>query len=143
VSENYDDSKSIPNKLFHSEQTNEPDKCYLKDNNNDNCDEIAYPFSKIIKLKHGPEEAPEKKPVQYTADIIVEIKNWDGTVVPIRALLDTGTTSTIILREFVGKGRARTNTKKRTKWKHLEVLSLQIMNPYWISNFQRSAHAKL
>jgi hypothetical protein len=34
-------------------------------------------------------------------------------------LLDTGTTSTIILREFLGKGRARTNTKKRTKWKTL------------------------
>jgi hypothetical protein len=37
----------------------------------------------------------------------------------MRALLDTGTTATIILREFVGKGRARTNTKKRTKWKRL------------------------
>jgi hypothetical protein len=33
--------------------------------------------------------------------------------------MDTGTTSTIILREFLGKGRARTNTKKRTKWKTL------------------------
>jgi hypothetical protein len=37
----------------------------------------------------------------------------------MRALLDTGTTATIILREFVGKGRARTNTKKRTKWRTL------------------------
>jgi hypothetical protein len=58
-------------------------------------------------------------PVHYTADIIVEIKNRDGTVVPMRALLDTGTTATIILREFVGKDRSRTNTKKRTKWKTL------------------------
>jgi hypothetical protein len=40
-------------------------------------------------------------------------------VVPMRALLDTGTTATIILREFVGNGRAHTNTKKRTKWKTL------------------------
>jgi hypothetical protein len=40
-------------------------------------------------------------------------------VVPIRALIDTGTTATIILREFVGKGRDRTNTKKRTKLKTL------------------------
>jgi hypothetical protein len=40
-------------------------------------------------------------------------------VVPMRAFLDTGTTSTIILGEFVGKGRSRTNTKKRTKWKTL------------------------
>jgi hypothetical protein len=38
----------------------------------------------------------------------------------MRTLLDTSTTSTIILREFVGKGRARTNTKKRTKWKTLD-----------------------
>jgi hypothetical protein len=121
VSKNYYDSKSITNKFFHSKQTNEPDKCYLKDTNNDNYDEISYPFSNIIKLKHEPEEAPEKQPVQYTADIIVEIKNRDGTVVPIRALLETGTTSTIILIEFVGKGRARINTKKRTKCKTLGV----------------------
>jgi hypothetical protein len=40
-------------------------------------------------------------------------------VVPMRALLDTGTTDTIILREFVGKGRASTNTNKRTKWEKL------------------------
>jgi hypothetical protein len=117
VSNNDDDSMSITNNLFHFEKTNEPDKCYLKNNNENNNDETSYPFNKIIKLKHEPETAPEKKPVQYTADIIVEIENRDGTVVPMRALLDTGTTATIILREFVGKGRARTNTKKRTKWK--------------------------
>jgi hypothetical protein len=34
-------------------------------------------------------------------------------------LLDTGTTDTIILRECMGKGRAQTNRKKRTKWKTL------------------------
>jgi hypothetical protein len=60
-------------------------------NNYDNdYDELAYPFSKRIKLKHEPEKAQEDVPVQYTADIIVEIKNRDGTVVPMRALLDTG-----------------------------------------------------
>jgi hypothetical protein len=37
----------------------------------------------------------------------------------MRALLDTGTTATFILREFVGKGRARTNTNKRAKCKTL------------------------
>jgi hypothetical protein len=91
-----------------------------EDNNyNNDYDELAYPFSKIIKIKHEPEEAQENVPVQYTADIIVEIKNRDGTVMPIRALLDIGTTATIILRDFVGNGRARTNKKKRTKWKTL------------------------
>jgi hypothetical protein len=37
-----------------------------------------------MKLKNEPEAAPENKPVQYTADIIVEIKNRDGTVTPMR-----------------------------------------------------------
>jgi hypothetical protein len=90
----------------------------IKHNNYSNdYDELAYPFSKRIKLKHEPEKTHDNAPVQYTADIIVEIKNRDGTVVPMRALLDTGTTATIILRAFVGKGRYRTNTKKITKWK--------------------------
>jgi hypothetical protein len=37
----------------------------------------------------------------------------------MRAFLDTGITANIILREFVGKGRARTNMKRRTKWKSI------------------------
>jgi hypothetical protein len=57
VSNNDDDSMSITNNLFHFEQTNEPDECYLNNKNN------VYPFSKRIKLKHDPEAAPEKKPV--------------------------------------------------------------------------------
>jgi hypothetical protein len=119
---NYDgDSTSInsTNNLFHFGQNNMTDKSCLDNNNNNNNDEIAYPFSKIIKIKNEPETDQENKPVQYTADIIVEIKNRDGKGVPMRALLDKGTTATIILREFVGKGRARTNTKKRTPWKTL------------------------
>jgi hypothetical protein len=119
------------------------DKYCLDNNNNYNYDAIAYPFTKRFKLKHEPEAAQENKPVQYTADIIVEIKNRDGKVLPIRALLDTGTTATIILREFVVNGRASTNTKKRTKsGKHLEEHSPQIMNHFWISNSQNSVRAK-
>jgi predicted aspartyl protease len=121
VSENDDDSMSIENtnNLFLFRQTNTPDKSYIKNKKKKNYDEIHYPFSKRIKLIHELEAAQENKPVHYTAYIILEIKNRDGTVVPMRALLDTGTTSTIILREFVAKGRARTNTKKRTKLKTL------------------------
>jgi hypothetical protein len=121
VNKSNDDLKSIndTNTFDYSMQDKITNK-YCEDNNyNNDYDELAYPFSKIIKLKHEPEEAQENIPVQYTAYIIVEIKNRDGTVVPMRGLFDTGTTSTIILREFVGKGRARTHTKKRTKWKTL------------------------
>jgi hypothetical protein len=118
VSNDYDDSMSIESTktLFHFGQNNSTDKSYLDKNYNNNYDEIACPFSNRIKLEHEPEAAQENKPVQYNADIIVEIKNRDGTVVPME-LFDTGTTATIILRESVGKDRARTNTKRRTKWK--------------------------
>jgi hypothetical protein len=56
------------------------DKSGLDNNNNNNNGEIAYPFSKRIKLKHDPEAAEENKTVQYSGDIIVEIKIRDGTV---------------------------------------------------------------
>jgi hypothetical protein len=46
----------------------------MKNINKTNYDEIAYTFSKIIKLKHQPKAATEDNPVQYTDDIIVEIK---------------------------------------------------------------------
>jgi hypothetical protein len=121
VNKSDDDLKSIndTNTCAYSKQNNMTDRSCENNNYNNDYDELAYPFSKRIKLKHEPEEAQENNPVQYTADIIVEIKNRDGTMVPMRDLLDTGTTATIILREFVGKGRVRTNTKKRTKCKTL------------------------
>jgi hypothetical protein len=54
------------------------DKITLKicehNNYKNDYDELAYPFSKRIKLKNEPEKAQENVPVQYTADIIVEIK---------------------------------------------------------------------
>jgi hypothetical protein len=121
VSNGDDDLKSIndTNTFSYSEKNNMTEKTCLGNINNNDNDELAYPFSERIKLKHEPEETQENKPVQYNADIIVEIKNRDGTVGPMTALLDTGSTATIILRYFVGNGRARTNTKKRTKWKTL------------------------
>jgi hypothetical protein len=70
------DSKSIndTNILSYSEQNNMTYKPCFDNNYNNSYDELAYPFSKIIKLKHELEEAQENKPIQYTADIIVEIK---------------------------------------------------------------------
>jgi hypothetical protein len=71
-----DDLKSIndTNTFSYSEQNNMTDKTCSGNNYNNYCDELAYPFSKRIKLKHETEEAQENKPVQYTAEIIVEIK---------------------------------------------------------------------
>jgi hypothetical protein len=121
VIENNDDLISIndTNTCDYSIQNNCTHGSINHNDYSNDYDELDYPFSKRIKLKHEPEKAQENVPVQYTADIIVEIKNRDGTVVPMRALLDTVTTSTFVLRKFVGKCRARTNTRKITKWKTL------------------------
>jgi hypothetical protein len=80
VSNDDDESMSIEstNNLFHFGQNNSTDKSCLDYNKNN--DEIAYPFSRRIILRHEPEAAQENKPVKYTADIIVEIKNREGTV---------------------------------------------------------------
>ena len=45
----------------------------------------------------------KKKNGHLTTEIVGEIVNCDHEVTPIRCLLDTGTTSTIILKPFVNK----------------------------------------
>ena len=53
---------------------------------------------------------------KYTGEVVVEILDRQGNLVPIRALLDTGTTSSILLRDFVRKGRASSYKGKPVKW---------------------------
>jgi hypothetical protein len=59
VNKSDDDLKSIndTNTFAYSKQNNMTDKSCEYNNYNNDYDELAYPFSKRIKLKHGPEEA--------------------------------------------------------------------------------------
>jgi hypothetical protein len=59
VNKSNDDLKSIndTNTFAYSKQNNMTDKSCLGNNYNNDYDELAHPFSKIIKLKHEPEEA--------------------------------------------------------------------------------------
>ena len=54
--------------------------------------------------------------MHYSTEIIVEIEGRDGNLVPVRGLLDTGTSSSIVLRQFVRKERAESYQGKRTEW---------------------------
>jgi hypothetical protein len=76
VNKSDDDLKSIndTNNFAYSKHNNMTEKSCEDNNYNNDYDELAYPFSKRIKLKHEPEEAQENNLVQYTADIIEEIK---------------------------------------------------------------------
>jgi hypothetical protein len=91
VNKSNDDLKSINDTQFfaYSKQNNMNDKSLEENNYNNDYDELPYSFSERQKLEHELEEAQENNPVQYTAAIIVEIKNRDGTVVLMRALMDT------------------------------------------------------
>jgi hypothetical protein len=123
VSKNDHISTSIENtnNVFHFGQDNLPDNTCLGNNTNDDGDEIAYPLNKIIKLKHDAETTQGKETVQYTGDIIVEVKNRYCAVVPMIALIITRTTYTIILRECVQKGRSHTSTEEEKSGKHFQI----------------------
>ena len=64
----------------------------------------------------SPRTFKKSKTGQYCAEIIVEIEDRNGDKVPMRALLDTGTTKSILLRQFVKKGRAKSYKDKPTYW---------------------------
>ena len=50
---------------------------------------------------------------------MVETKDRHGRLVPIRALLDTGTSSTMILRDFVPNDQMGKYKRKQTSWSTL------------------------
>ena len=61
--------------------------------------------------------AKRTKSTHFTPEIIVEIEDRTGKLVPIRTLVDTGTTSTILLQNFIKKGRAHSYKNPiRTIW---------------------------
>ncbi len=69
---------------------------------------------------HVPRPAKRHKKAHYSADVIVEIEDRNGDRVPMRALLDTGTSATIILRDFVTRGKAKAyKSSTTTQWKTL------------------------
>ena len=79
--------------------------------------EYANPFFNRSDVEFR--KAKKAKQTHYSAEIIVEIEDRHGNTVPIRALIDTGTSSSIVLRDFVRKGRAGSYKGKRTKWSTL------------------------
>ena len=45
------------------------------------------------------------------------MQNKNGNLVPVRGLLDTGTSETIVLSEFVKKGSSKSFKGKPVQWK--------------------------
>ena len=71
---------------------------------------------------HSPRGTKRAKKTHLSPEIVVEIEDRKGDLVPIRALLDTGTTATILLKQFVRKGRAKSYKGKvylGTQWEEV------------------------
>ena len=86
-----------------------------KDEYSETSDMIYYTANPI--RNSVAQRAPKRhKSVHYTADIVVEIEDRDGHRVPIRALLDTGTTATLLLKQYVRRGRVSSKKSKIVKW---------------------------
>ena len=90
------------------------------DNNNDSSEKVE-PYSLYPVSLPEPVSASTKKQKQlhYTAEVIVEITNREGTRVPVSALLDTGCTSTIVLKDYVRRGAASSKASKGQEWRTL------------------------
>jgi RNase H-like domain found in reverse transcriptase/Reverse transcriptase (RNA-dependent DNA polymerase)/Retroviral aspartyl protease len=58
------------------------------------------------------------KKTHRTPEIVVEIRDRDGIKKPIRALIDTGTTSMLLLKKFLSKGSPKAyKTPNKTIWR--------------------------
>jgi putative transposase len=95
------------------------------DNSSDNDSERVAPYT--IYTTHlfdniKSMEATNKKRqkvAHYCAEIIVEIVNSKNQIVPIRALLDTGTSETILLKPFIAPNSPKGFEGKPVTWKTL------------------------
>ena len=76
-------------------------------------------YSDSVQIEHCyTNEKPNKrlKPTPQSTEIVGEIKNREGDVRPIRILLDTGTSATIVLKRYVMRGSQRVSRNQKTKW---------------------------
>ena len=77
------------------------------DNNSSNNSYPSYLHTCNAFSQPTSRQAKHNKTEHLSAEVIVQIEDRHGELRPIRALLDTGTSSTIVLRNYVRKGRAK------------------------------------
>jgi hypothetical protein len=109
------DDASANNDAFMSQMRDKLETCHLIDHSSKHSDDYfqAYTFR--------PTEAKSNDVSggHYMAETIIEIENRLGQLVTAQALLDTGTTESIVLRHLVRKGRAHTKKGMPTVWNTL------------------------
>jgi hypothetical protein len=119
MKEKYGDQKK-PKRQVHyessSDSDNDSDK-HSSDKLNLSSLEHTYIFDNYKNM-----EAPTHKLQDfnhYSAEIIVKIVDSKNEIVPIRALLDTGTSETLLLKQFLSPNSPRGYKGTPVKWKTL------------------------
>ncbi len=80
------------------------------------CNTFREPVDGHGRQDKNKNKHKKAKRSHLTPEVVVEIEDRNGDLVPIRALLDTGTTATILLKKFVRKGRAKSYKGKTVSW---------------------------
>jgi hypothetical protein len=90
-------------------------------NNSGNVSDYSLNYTYLFDY-HRNIEAPlhkRQKVEHYSAEIIVEIVDSKNNLVPIRALLDTGTSETILLKHFLSPNSPKGYKGAPVTWKTL------------------------
>jgi hypothetical protein len=118
MKEKYGDQRK-PKHQVHYESSSDSDNDSDKHSSNKLN---LYSLDSYIFDNYKNMEAPMHKlqdATGYSAEIIVEIVDSKNEVVPIRALLDTGTSETILLKQFLSPNSPRGYKGTPVKWKTL------------------------
>jgi hypothetical protein len=102
----------------HSKQDNSDSD---NKNNSDNVSPYSLNYTYLFDY-HRNVVAPlhkRRKVEHYSAEIIVEIVDLKNNLVPIRALLDTGTSETILLKHFLSPNSPKGYKGAPVTWKTL------------------------
>jgi len=95
----------------HSDSESEEQHCNNITSDNE-VSEYSHDYTHSIER-----DSKRPKTSHLTTEVILEIEDRHGNVRPIQCLLDTpGTSATIILREFVAKGKANGYKSPPTRW---------------------------
>jgi hypothetical protein len=86
------------NDAFKTQMGDKLETCSLNSDSSKQSSDYFEAYSSRLLKKEG---TPDNSEGQYTAETIIEIEDTQGQLVAPRALLDTGTTESIVLKQFV------------------------------------------
>jgi hypothetical protein len=120
VKEKYGDKKK-PKRQVQFEDDDSSSNSDSGNNNNGNVSSYSLNYTYLFDYRRNMEAPLHKrqKVEHYSAKIIVEIVDSNNNLVPIRALLDTGTSETILLKQFLSLNCPRGYKGAPVTWKTL------------------------